>query len=319
MTFDLTSAVAVLGRRLAPDKKSEAAREIRRGFPVHFYMGRNGAGKSLAAVYDTLPDLDAGRTVLSTVRLTDYRNPRPCMDPDCWCDKSDEGRHLHAHPAYEEWRTWGQLLRLKGGIVLADEVTGIADSNEGSSLPVQVGNELHQLRRADVVLRLTGLNFIRANKRIREATSGLTRCRSGWPVPASDGDGQPRMWRARRMANWTTYDAQSLPLDDISEGAWEKADRITASRHWIPDSPAIGAYDTWDAVARIGSAVTDTGRCVECEGTRRPNPCTCEDYVAGKPARKGAGAQGRSPSTADLSHRLPDNLPSHLHLGLTAR
>jgi len=70
-------------RFLGGDKQSQVARARRRMYPIHFYVGRNGAGKSLAAVYDTMPDLDAGLPCLSTVRLLDFRNPRPCDDPNC--------------------------------------------------------------------------------------------------------------------------------------------------------------------------------------------------------------------------------------------
>ena len=51
------------------------ARDARRGLPIHAYVGPNGGGKSLAMVNDTIPSLDAGRPVLSTVRLIDWRAP----------------------------------------------------------------------------------------------------------------------------------------------------------------------------------------------------------------------------------------------------
>lgn len=286
------SVVTFVGRKLAPSRASLMARELRRGYAVHFYSGRNGSGKSLCAVYDTLPDLDAGKTVLSTVRLLDFRWPRLCDDLLCDCDKSSEGRHRAAHPMYVPWSSWAQMLELKSGVLLADEVTGVADSMDGASLPSQVANELAQLRRSDVVLRMTGLSFVRANKRIREATTGLTRCRSTWPVSAMDEDGNPRMWRARRLAGWETYDAQSLPLDDITESAYEKGDQVAKVRHWIPGSEALGAYDTFDAVLRIGT-VTDSGRCAHCGGTRRAPECSCTDYQSAKSERR-SGPQTRS-------------------------
>jgi hypothetical protein len=273
------------------------ARELRRGYAVHFYAGRNGSGKSLCAVFDTMPDLDAGKVVLSTVRLLDFRDSRACDDLGCSCDKADESRHRAAHPAYVPWQTWGQMLELKAGVLLADEVTGVADSMDGAGMPSQVANELAQLRRSDVVLRMTGLNFVRANKRIREATTGLTRCRSSMPVSALDEDGNPRMWRARRLAGWQTYDAQSLPLDDITESAYDKGDRVVTVRHWIPTSPAISAYDTYDSVARIGT-VTDSGRCAHCGGSRRVSECSCADYVDRKAAKRTAGPQPRAARTA---------------------
>ena len=86
-------------RFLGGDKQSQVARARRRMYPIHFYVGRNGAGKSLAAVYDTMPDLDAGLPCLSTVRLLDFRNPRPCDDPNCK-DLEHVRGHQAVHPLY---------------------------------------------------------------------------------------------------------------------------------------------------------------------------------------------------------------------------
>ena len=100
-----------LGQMLASSKQAERARDRRRSYPIHMYVGRNGAGKSLAAVYDTLPDLEAGRPCLSTVRLLDYKNPRPCDDPTCEDATHDsENVHAAAHPLYVPFTQWGQLL-----------------------------------------------------------------------------------------------------------------------------------------------------------------------------------------------------------------
>jgi zona occludens toxin (predicted ATPase) len=53
-------------------------REQRRSEEIHFYAGTNGGGKSFAAVYDTIPTLQLGRPVLSTVRLLDPVNRACC-------------------------------------------------------------------------------------------------------------------------------------------------------------------------------------------------------------------------------------------------
>jgi hypothetical protein len=168
-----------------------------------------------------------------------------------------------------------------------DEITGVADSNEGAAMPNAAANKLAQLRRADCAVRITGLNFIRANKRIREAVRGLTRCSSMLPVTSFKDDGSERMWKQYRMAKWRTYDAQSLPLDDISEAAFEKAEQVAFSRFWIPDSLAIRAYDTYAPVLMVGR-VTESGRCAHCEGTRRAPECSCPDYQASKGRSRGA-------------------------------
>ena len=285
--------ISWLASVLASDKQSMAARARRRAFPIHMYTGKNGSGKSLCAVYDTMPELDAGMPCLSTVRLLDYRNPRLCDDPKCDHLMHGKPDHWAAHPGYVPFRTWPQLLTWERGPVLMDEITGVADSNDGAALPVAASNKLAQLRRDDCSVRITGLNFIRANKRIRESVLAVTRCQSYLAVDAYHADGSLKLWRTRRFARWTTYDAQSLPTDDHTEGAYEKADKLCSGRHWIPTSPAIAAYSSMDAVLMVGT-VTDAGRCAHCGGTRRAPECSCADYQAAKPVRRSsAGSQGR--------------------------
>ena len=58
--------------------KHPQKRARRRVWPIHGYVGANGGGKTVSMVWDTLPSLESGRPVLSTVRLLDYGNPREC-------------------------------------------------------------------------------------------------------------------------------------------------------------------------------------------------------------------------------------------------
>ena len=244
------SAIETIGRKWAPIKAAERARAERRAHAVHFYTGRNGSAKSMCAVFDTLPDLDAGTPVLSTIRLVDWRNPRPCDDDGCMSARHGKPGHLAAHPAWVPWAQshggggWPQFLDFRDGIILADEVTGIADAHEWASIPVQVTNQWAQLRRRNVVMRMTGLDFINLHKRLRQATNAVTRCRSFLPLVIQGDDGEDLMWRQRRLSAWTTYDAQTLPRDEPSESAWESAQVLSRSRFWIPGSDAAMAYDT---------------------------------------------------------------------------
>lgn len=295
MSFDLL-------KFYANERKGERARERRRGYPLHAYVGRNGSGKSMAAVYDTLPDLALGRPVLSTVRLLDWENPRPCDDDACEHYLHGKPGHMAVHPGYVPFTKWPQLLDFRGGAVLMDEITGVADSGESSALPSAVANKLAQLRRDECIVRITGLNFIRINKRLREAVNAVTRCESFFPVTV-EGDSQ--IWRRRRLGVWRTYDAQSLPIDDHTDAAYEQADLLMKAYAWFPTLPAARAYDSFDQVHRVGT-VSESGRCAHCGGTRRALECGCEDYHAEKSQRRSGGAQGRSPRTAptplDVSH-----------------
>ena len=304
------------GRSVLSSKpyRHEAARERRRDAAIIFYAGLNGSGKSGAAVYDSLPDLEAGRTVLSTVRFLDYNDPRACDDRRCDCDKSDPARHRAAHPNYVPWRSWRQLLELRDGVALADEVTGVADSST-ATLPPLVIDELSQLRRADVVLRLTGLNYIRAHKRIREATQAVVQCEGSFLVDAHHDDGRPRLHRQRRLVEWRTYEAKSIPIEAPTETAFDNAVELDTVRMWVPDAGWRLAYDTFDSVNRIGG-VSDAGRCAICEGRRTAPECDCPDYVERRSPRRTArkarsaedGAPERPTRRARLSSRTDDEL-----------
>ena len=251
---------------------STRARSLRRGYPIHAYVGPNGSGKSAAAVFDTLPSLDAGRPVLSTVRLLDWRNPRLC--DDVLCESPDHDTHQAAHPAYVPLTEWHQLLEAEGCDVVMDEVTGVASSRESSGMPAAVANLLVQLRRRDVVMRWTAPAWPRADKIIRETSQAVTYCTGYLPVEDGDGD---RLWRRRRLFKWSTYDASEF--EEFSIGKREQMRSWASQLYWGPGSPIFDAYDTMDAVATIGH-VLDTGRCATCGGTRRAPQCSCEDHAA---------------------------------------
>lgn len=276
--------------------RNDKKRMARRGWPIHAYVGPNGGGKTCAAVWDTLPSLEAGRPVLSTVRLLDYLNPRPCDDPAC--TSPDHARHMAAHPLWIPWTSWAQLLEVEHCDVIADEVTGVASSRESQSMPSVIANALVQLRRRDVVLRWTAPSWSRADLIIRECSQAATLCTGHFAVDVQGEDGEDvaRMWRHRRLFRWKTYDAALV--DDLQSakmrGDSHSLRPMTFDLHWGPGSPAFGAYDTFDSVSSIGH-VTDSGRCMTCSGRRSAPSCSCPDYVE-RPRRSRASAgSGGSP------------------------
>lgn len=286
------------------------ATALRRGAAISGFVGPNGGGKSYAMVASTIPSLRAGRRVLSTVRLLDGDNPRPCDDQGCYCDKTDPRRHAAAHPCFELWTEWQQLLDAEHCDVLADEVTGVASSREYSSLPAPIANLLVQLRRRDVVLRWTAPNWKRADVIIRECTQMVTVCTGLYPVlHTTEGSLTPdeladsetarivvdeeRAWVENRLLKLISYD--SALMDDFE--AQRRDDLEVWTRQWIwrPKAEIERWYDTYDQVTTIGS-VSETGRCLRCGGTRRPQPCSCDDYVV--PGRSGS-ARKRSEDGPD--------------------
>jgi hypothetical protein len=313
--------------------RNPVKRASRRAWPIHAYVGANGGGKSAAAVWDTLPTLEQGRPVLSTVRILDYRHPRECTDdrcaetnpahflrgepevnalvrrfndqerteftPDEWMIQPEElgdviGVHQAAHPLWVPFTDWRQLLSAVRCDVIMDEVTGVASSRESHSMPPQVANFLVQLRRRDVVVRWTAPSWPRADKIIRECTQAVTYCEGSFGIRATDANGD-RQWRNRRLFKWRTFDANAF--EDFTAGKREAMSAMTVDHHWGPGSPTFSAYDTFDSVLAIGS-VSDSGRCADCGGRRSAPACSCVDYQRRK---RGAKTAEEGPPKGDTA------------------
>lgn len=302
---------------LVNEHKSNRARNKRRSSPLSGFFGLNGSGKSWAMVFDILPDLEAGRPALSTVRLLDYQNPRMCeLDEDTCDDWAQHNAsdhmgnfvgHMHPHPCYVPLRNWVQVLDFRRGNILLDEITGVADSNSSSSLPPAIANVLPQLRRNEVALRYTSIDFMRTNIRIREMTRTINMCSSYLPTTTYGPDGEPLIWKQRKLSKIQTYDAGNLKGDLGDKYAEKLAEsHIQTAWHWIPGSHAGNAYSTLDQVLHVGS-LGDSGRCVYCDGTRRAQECSCSDYQERKQDRT-ARRSGRAParSTAGQAGTAPE-------------
>lgn len=274
------------------------ATALRRGSAISGFVGPNGGGKSYAMVATTIPSLRAGRRVLSTVRLLDGDNPRPCDDPACYCDKTDEQRHRAAHPSFTLWTSWEQLLEAEHCDVLADEVTGVASSREYSSLPGPIANLLVQLRRRDVVLRWTAPNWKRADVIIRECTQMVTVCTGLYPVThEAESDDDERAWIENRLLKMISFD--SALMDDFEAGRTDDLQSWTRQWIWRPKAEVENWYDTYDQVTTIGT-VSETGRCLRCGGTRTAPRCSCSDYSAGHSRPDSARSRALSDGSASV-------------------
>lgn len=240
-------------------------RQRRRGYAIRGYVGHNGSGKSLLAVYDLMPSLDAGRRCLSTVRLLDWNNPRPCDDPDCASPQHPD--HLAAHPGWIPWTSWNQLEGLTHTDIFADEITGVASSRDYSSLPAQVADMLMQLRRADLTFTWTAPAWTRADLLIREVSQSVTFCRGYFPQ-VIDGE---RAWRSRRLVYGITYDL-------LAEVSWDqderhRSDAVAKEALWKPYE-VYRAYDSLAPVLSIGTRQRG-GSCPDCGGRVPVERCQC--------------------------------------------
>lgn len=237
------------------------ARRLRRGYEIHGYVGSNGGGKSMAAVYDSLPSLAAGRPIVSTVRILDPVTGEP-------------------HPLWIPLDDFRTLLEVDHADVLMDEVTGVASSRDSMGLPSAVLNHLQQLRRADLALRWTTPNWMRADTGIRSVTRAVTTCVGLMPEPAPKvtEKEQDRIWRSRRLFIWRSYDAQQFDEWSVArEKSTQKKHRqrpFARQVVWRPGMVASAAYDTFDGVLSLG-VVSEAGLCMECGGKRTAKRCSC--------------------------------------------
>jgi hypothetical protein len=257
--------------------KRDGKRSRRRGYPIHAYVGHNGSGKSAFLVHDTLPSLEAGRPVLSTVHILKY-----ALD-----DPAEPHRHLGYncnpsahHPLFVALDRWVQLLEADRCDVLLDEVTGIASSRESTSMPGAIANLLVQLRRRDVSLRWSAPNWKRADTIIRECTQAVTLAKAVpmfsekiSEVDPVTGEVTDRLWRARRWFCGSTYDAA-----EFEEFTGHKQETVKVlfrqflSRRGRP--VAFRAYDTFSAVESL-QTLSDSGACLDCGGHVARSKCEC--------------------------------------------
>lgn len=279
-------------------------------------------------VYDTLPSLEWGRPVLSTVRLLDYLNPRECPGGAVCDDPPNHTRevqattvvadpesgapvavrtgtgiwetHRAAHPLYVPFRNYPQLMEWRDGDVLMDEVTGLASSRESQGMPPQIANLLVQLRRRNVVLRWSSPAWGRADKIIREVSQAVTLTSAFLPKRVRLEPGRPPvLWRQRRLFWAQTYDGQSFDEFDAHRANEGELDPIIRAMYWGPGARMFSAYDTYDSVTALGWS-NEAGMCINCGGKRKARTCDCADHQHA-PKPKPATPRKRTPRRVESS------------------
>jgi len=235
--------------------------------PIAGFVGWNGSGKSLAAAAAAMVHLDLGRPVLSTMRLQDWRDPRPCEDPTCESPLHGDPSHLAAHPLWVPFVDFRQLFDFQDGHVLMDEVTGVADAREHKSMPVQVANYLPQLRRRDVTLHWTTIGWGFADIRIRRITLAVCHAAGYMGKTAPE-----TLWKSNRLFLWRVYTGEDF--DALESHKLERMRVLSRHVMWRPNSDVTRAYNTWEPVLQLG-AVNDAGMCITCGGRRSVPKCSC--------------------------------------------
>lgn len=255
-------ALPVTGDLLTPENTALRTRGIlrRRSAPIMGYVGLNGQGKTFSMVRDTLLSLALGRRVLSTVTILDPATGEP-------------------HPLFERFTSWEQLHDFRNGDVLMDEITGIMDARD-SGMPKHVRRLLPQMRRANVMVRWTGIDFDNTDRRLRQLSQAVVRCRGHVPNRSLERGGGVRdavsMWSPNRLFVLTTFDAQTLTDSGdsrlLSEDSHKQRRAKVLNREfvWGPKSLAFQCYNTLDAVSAVSNS------CVICGG--KPVERTCRGH-----------------------------------------
>jgi hypothetical protein len=246
--------------------------------------------------------LEQGREVLSTVRLLDYKNPRPCDDDTCTFPGHPD--HMAAHPLYVPLISYEQLLYAKNTCILLDEVTGIVNSREYNKLPAAIANKLVQLRRDNCTLSWTATNWSRCDVIVRELTQTATLVLPLIKKKVKPKENEPvQLWRSGQLFFARTYDAALLDEFDARGADLGEMKPRARQLFYRPWGLATKAYDTLDPVLSLGDA-TDLGTCITCGGKRSQTKCTCADHTLKHAGKRGGGVRQALP-LLDMSDNTP--------------
>lgn len=241
-----SSSYALARHFLVSSSKSAAAIERRRNLPIRCLLGSNGSGKTLMAVHDLLPSLDAGRLVYSTVPLLD----------------SATGE---LHENYRPFTRWEDFMEAEGADFLADEISAIAASRDHNNLHSDVINRMHQLRKIENTFTWTAPSWRRADLALREVTWAVTECRGYFTEPTQAG----QAWAPHRL-----FVARTYSMRDFDEWTSGRRDSLKSDVvEWFagPGSREFDSYDTYAAVDRIDGY--DPRACTECGKPKRAEYC----------------------------------------------
>lgn len=271
----------------------------RRAFPIRAYVGPNGGGKSLAMVNDVLPSLAAGRRVLSTVKLLDGNgNPHPLWVPltdfrgmldaercDILLDEVTGVASSRSGGSVIPPGVLNMLMQLRRRDVTLSftapawnraekvirECTQAVTLCQGFLPKANKGTVTKHLGRhlwADVPAQLDGEDLDGLDVPLFDMNPSMV-C----PIDKPHSHDDARLWGSKRVFFWRTFDA--FVFDEWTTAKRERI-RPVARQVYVrtANSEAASHYDTLDQVLSV-QAVTDAGRCVDCNGTRTAPKCKC--------------------------------------------
>jgi hypothetical protein len=245
--------------------------------PICAYVGYNGMGKSLAAAAVAMHHAEAGRPVLGTARLLDWKDPRPCelMPSRCPSTHHGEPGHMAAHPMWQALTDYRQLFTFRDGHIWADEATGIADARNHQSMPGEVADFLPRMRAKQVTFHWTTIHWSFADSRLRRVTWAALWATGGFPKYV-DGE----IWGRNRFFYYRLYDAKNLADDFDPAKRDDETKTLMRTGLWGPRTTAFGYYSSLDAVASLGGT-DESGMCMTCGGMRGKKRCAGHDADGG--------------------------------------
>ena len=262
------------------DRLKARSRMKRNSAPIRAYVGLNGSGKTLTAVYDIIPYLETGMKVLSSVRILDYNNPRLC--DDITCISPNHSTHKAAHPNWIPLRDFTQILNARNTVIFLDEIQGIMSSRDYSTLPTPILNSIMQQRRNNNVILYTCPYFGRADKALREVTQTVTLCVPYFSRTIKSPPGEPPiLWKIRYAIFARTYSAELLDEFDARGADVGEVRPKVFQFYWRSLNKAQLAYDTYDTVLTIGHS-DQLGSCMTCGGKRSQTRCSCPVQIKEK-------------------------------------
>jgi len=199
-----------------------------------------------------------------------------------------------------------QLADLEHCTLILDEINSQFPSRQSMQLPAELLRLIHQLRKPDVDLVWTAVNWARADVALREATKVVTTSRGyiadrwerepgtpPWYRPFQPRllgpDGKPirreAEWDAFSLFRYLTYDAQAF--DEFTVHAQKNLKPKRRDWYFRPWHTDDTIYDTLEQVP-LWANISETGTCLTCGGMRSKPRCTCSPG-----RRRGTVAPGR--------------------------
>lgn len=262
----------------------------RNEYDITAYVGKNGTGKTLIMVNDTIDTLKGVSWECSdpthlhtqigiTSGLRNVLTTVPLLDPQTGQEHSLSRPYLHH----------SDFLVAEHSDVLLDEITAIFPSRGYGSLPPTVAVQLNQLRKPDVKVRWSAPSWARADVILREVTEQVVSTRrfassfipgrlrktySGFLVRSFSGDD---------FKTWVNLNMMIKIKPETYQFYWrsnKRASSLSSPPPLLSSSPlpffdeAQNYYNSF-APAYVPSQDYGTGACLTCGGRRDSLKCLC--------------------------------------------